>query len=827
MPNTPHPDPKPHAHYAEVAVYSAVEGTFDYHIPDDLRVQVGHLVRVSFGTNTLPAIVLRIKDQSDIASTKPIAEILDDEPVVNDEQITLAQWMSETYLTPIGQVLWLFLPPGITGQTERIITLLERDADVLDAVRGQKRQAIVEVLRQNSNPMLERELEKAVNSKHLRPQLRALQEADILRVEARLAQPSAHHRMIATVQLIVSADMLLRNEGGRKLGTRQRRIIEYLLPFDGAVVDVPDVTANAYAAPSDLRKMAQYGWMKLGERQEVRDSLLGQVFEPHPEHRLTPDQQVAFDAIAQALNQERGDVFVLHGVTGAGKTEVYLQAIAHALTQGKQALVLVPEIALTPQTVGRIVGRFGGAGGRVAIVHGRLSVGERYDTWQRARRGEIDVIVGTRSACFTVLPNLGIIVLDEEHDASYKHAPPMHPPYYHARDVAVQMAQRQGAPLILASATPDLETYQRAQRGDYVYVPLARRIATGGKGTHIDLPPVHIVDMRDELRSGNRTMFSRALQASLADVLGREEQAILLLNRRGQATYIFCRDCGYVLECANCDTPLTYHRAGEQLRCHHCGHQQNPPKTCPECGGEHIRYFGAGTQQVESKLQEIFPEARLLRWDADTTPSPEQHESILRTFREHHADILIGTQMIAKGLDLPRVTLVGVVSADPGLNLPDYRAPERGFQLLSQVAGRAGRSERGGHVIIQTYQPQHPTIVATAQHDYASWADEALQTRREIGYPPFRRLARILVLNQHPIHAEREAKHIAHDLQTIINDHNYSDASLIGAVPCFFRRINKDYRWQVIVRSPDPAQVLRHFTMRQGIYVDIDPVDLL
>jgi primosomal protein N' (replication factor Y) len=319
-----------------------------------------------------------------------------------------------------------------------------------------------------------------------------------------------------------------------------------------------------------------------------------------------------FDAIAQALNQERGDVFVLHGVTGAGKTEVYLQAIAHALTQGKQALVLVPEIALTPQTVGRIVGRFGGAGGRVAIVHGRLSVGERYDTWQRARRGEIDVIVGTRSACFTVLPNLGIIVLDEEHDASYKHAPPMHPPYYHARDVAVQMAQRQGAPLILASATPDLETYQRAQRGDYVYVPLARRIATGGKGTHIDLPPVHIVDMRDELRSGNRTMFSRALQASLADVLGREEQAILLLNRRGQATYIFCRDCGYVLECANCDTPLTYHRAGEQLRCHHCGHQQNPPKTCPECGGEHIRYFGAGTQQVESKLQEIFPRSASL-----------------------------------------------------------------------------------------------------------------------------------------------------------------------------------------------------------------------
>lgn len=809
--------------YAEIAVNTAVTQTYDYHIPDALPVRVGHLVRVSFGTSAQAGIVVHIKPTSDIAQTKPILEILDPEPVVASHHIALAQWMSDYYLTPIGQTLWLFLPPGVVGQSERIVHLLDADADV----RGVKRTAIVEHLRAHDGQLSERALERLCDSKHLSPQLRALAEAGVVGLASQLAPPSVQARFIDTARLLMDADALLTGAGGRRLGARQKRIVDFMAQFDGAWVDAPDILQACFATPADLRKMAGHGWLALSTRREVRDSLLGQVFEPHPTRRLTPDQTRAYDAIAQSMDEGRAQTFLLHGVTGAGKTEVYLQAMQRALDVGKQALVLVPEIALTPQTVGRIVGRFGGDGGRVAIVHGSLNLGERYDTWQRARRGEIDVIVGTRSALFTVLPRPGVIVLDEEHDPSYKHSPPFNPPYYHARVVAHRMAEGLGVPLILASATPDLETMYHAQAGRITYLHLPQRIASDGAGTHIVLPDVEIVDMREELKANNRGMFSRALHSALSDVLARDEQAIVLLNRRGQATYVFCRDCGYVAQCIQCDTPLTYHRQGEALRCHHCGHQQTPPKVCPECASERIRYFGAGTQQVEDEVHRVFPDARLIRWDADTASQPHQHDVILSAFRSQQADILIGTQMIAKGLDLPRVTLVGVVSADPGLMLPDYRATERAFQLLAQVAGRAGRSQRGGRVIVQTYQPDHPAIQHARTHDYATFSQQELEARRQIGYPPYRRLARVLIHHSHPFEAERQAKTIAQTLRERIEAQGMSDTHLIGAVPCFFRRLEGHYRWQVLVRSPEPADLLRHVHLHPGIYVDIDPVDVL
>jgi primosomal protein N' len=550
-----------------------------------------------------------------------------------------------------------------------------------------------------------------------------------------------------------------------------------------------------------------------------------------------------------SLKSERGVggevVFLLHGVTGSGKTEIYLHAIAEVLAQGRQAIFLVPEIALTPQTIRRVAERFPD---QVAVVHGSLSLGERYDTWRRARAGEVQVIVGTRSAVFTPLPDIGLIILDEEHDPSYKHAPPFNPPYYHARAVAALLMEINDGVLLLGSATPAIETMQQAQRGEVGYLRLAGRImghrqrieaqaernqvttnyhALNDAAMTIELPPVHVVDMRDELKEGNRSMFSRALFFSLRDVLARREQAILFLNRRGQASYVFCRDCGYVAICNRCDMPMTYHRAGEKLHCHHCGNTQAAPTICPQCQSPRIRYFGSGTQQVEEELHKQFPTVRSLRWDADTAEKPAEHEAILAQFIAHEADVLVGTQMIAKGLDLPLVTLVGVINADPGLALPDFRAGERAFQVLTQVAGRAGRGVLGGRVILQTYQPLHDSIRLAAQHNYDDFFALEIERRRELGYPPFRRLARLLIQGTHPVQVQREAETAAELLRQRIAKFGLPDDALIGPAPCFFGRIDKQYRWQVLLRSTNPAQVLRDFPLRHGWWLDLDPLDVL
>ena len=505
----------------------------------------------------------------------------------------------------------------------------------------------------------------------------------------------------------------------------------------------------------------------------------------------------------------------------------------------------MPEIALTPQTVRRVSERFPG---RAALIHGSLPIGERYDAWARARAGQMSVIVGTRSALFTPLPKLGVIVLDEEHDASYKQSPWMIEPHYHARDAAEYLAERHGATLILGSATPDLASWHRARRGHFSYLHLPERIMghrrriqqqasrlgvearyqeAADEAVTIPLPPVSVVDMRAELRAGNTSMFSRELQESLAAVLEREEQAMLLLNRRGQATYVFCRDCGYALECARCDTPMTYHRVERSLRCHHCGASQAQPQSCPACGSSRIRYFGAGTQQVDQVLKDLFPAVRTLRWDVDSARSPQMHFEILERFIKREADVLIGTQMIAKGLDLPLVTLVGVVSADIGLALPDYRAGERVFQLLTQVAGRAGRGVLGGKVVLQTYLPEHYVIQAAASHDYAGFAARESEYRRTLGYPPFRRLARIVFTYTNPQRAREQAEFAANRLRQILQERDLSGTAIIGPAPCFYSRVDRNYRWHLLLRGPDPRAALAALSPERGWRIDIDPVSVL
>ncbi len=627
----------------------------------------------------------------------------------------------------------------------------------------------------------------------------------------------------------------------------------------GGELEVRDLAARTGAKPADLTRLADLGLIILGEQHAWRDSLAGRAFIPTGAPALTLDQQAAWSVIAEAIDaaarpvgvetledEPRAAAFLLHGVTGSGKTEIYLRAIERTLARGRSAIYCVPEIALTAQTIRRAAARFPG---RVAVIHSGLSDGERYDTWRRARTGLVGLVVGARSALFAPLPDIGLIVLDEEHDASYKQSPPVSPPYYHAREVAEALARLHGGVLLLGSATPALETMYRAERGELRRLTLPTRIlghrehilvqarqarvapryrpADAADALTIDLPPVQVVDMREELKAGNTRIFSRALHDALAETLSRREQAILFINRRGQATYVFCRDCGYVAVCPRCGTPLTYHRYGEALRCHQCGYQQPQPRACPQCASPRIRFFGAGTQQVEAALLEVFPTARSLRWDADTAADPMMHEAFLAQFIEGKADVLVGTQMIAKGLDLPLVTLVGVVSADVGLNLPDFRAAERTFQVLTQVAGRAGRGLLGGRVILQTYQPDHYAIAAAARHDFAGFYAREMAYRRALGYPPFRRLARIVFRCPSEAQARAEAERAAAFVRARLDKLNLSGLELIGPAPCFFQRVADSFRWHLLLRGPNPALALEGIEVTRGWHIDLDPADVL
>ncbi|MGD8857194.1 MAG: primosomal protein N' [Chloroflexota bacterium] len=626
-------------------------------------------------------------------------------------------------------------------------------------------------------------------------------------------------------------------------------------------VPVGDIYQATGCQLSHLRRLAKQGLINLGQEEIWRDSLADRDFVPSEPPRLTIDQIRVWSRIQAIMENgqetpaggeqqgnKRPAAFLLHGVTGSGKTEIYLRAVEKALALGQKAIILVPEIALTPQTVRRFAARFSG---RVALLHSRLSDGERYDTWRRARQGLFDIVVGPRSALFTPLENLGVIVIDEEHDDSYKQTPPVPPPYYQARETAVQLGQLTGATVILGSATPDVVTYHQAQAGRYTLLEMPRRImghrrriesqsSRLGRASHyhqqaddpeealtIPLPPVQVVDLRQELRAGNRSIFSRALRQAMDKTLARGEQAILFLNRRGTNSFVMCRDCGLVLRCPRCDMPLTYHRPGMMLVCHYCGRKEPQRDRCPRCNSHRIKYFGLGTEEVERLVGQAWPQARIVRWDRDTTAGRDRHEALLASFINHEADVLVGTQMIAKGLDLPLVTLVGVISADVSLGLPDYGTGERAFQILAQVAGRAGRGLLGGRVIVQTYQPEHYAIQAAAEHDYTRFYLEEIRFRTQQSLPPFRRLAKLIIADPVDRRAEQEARSLAKGLRLHARELALSATEIVGPLPPFFNRLDGRYRWQIIVRSPDPNRLLSGFHIPNPWVVDIDPASLL
>jgi primosomal protein N' (replication factor Y) len=634
------------------------------------------------------------------------------------------------------------------------------------------------------------------------------------------------------------------------------RLILALLSKEAEPVDVSGVYAQTGCQLVHLNRLADAGLVVLGEQEVWRDPLAGWEFVPDTPPTLTVDQARVWGRIKMSMLEgpapgAAAPVYLLHGVTGSGKTEIYLRAIHLALGEGRGAIVLVPEIALTPQTVRRFSARFAG---RVAVLHSRLSAGERYDTWRRVRQGMVDIVIGPRSALFAPLPDLGVIVVDEEHDEAYKQDPPIRPPHYHAREVAIQLAHLTGATVIMGSATPDLVSYHRARRGEFHLLELPLRIM-GHRGrvqaqaeryqiTHseyrpldsegtlpdaltIDLPPVELVDMRQELRAGNRSIFSRALTGALTETLALKQQAILFLNRRGTSTFVFCRDCGLVLKCPRCDMPLTYHRPRVQLVCHYCGRAEPQPEQCPRCRSRRVKFFGLGTEGVENEVLKRFPDARVLRWDRDTTGDRGAHDLFLQRFVQGQADVLVGTQMIAKGLDLPLVTLVGVISADVSLGLPDYRTGERTFQVLTQVAGRAGRGLLGGRVLLQTFNPEHYAIRAAAEHDYAGFYLEEIEFRSQVGYPPYKRLARLEYRDPVLARGRQEAERLVAGLREHAAENKLSATEILGPTQPFFGKVAGRFRWHIVIRAPDPTRLLRELPLPDGWQADIDPMSLL
>jgi primosomal protein N' (replication factor Y) len=688
-------------------------------------------------------------------------------------------------------------------------------------------------LLEDKGPLRGRQIDRHLGKVDWRKTAQYLVRRGVLASQSVLPPAGVRPKFVRTAQLAVppeSAGSVLSDLGSTE-ATRARRgkALRFLMRQPEAI-NVSWVYAESGCNLADLQELAERGLIVLHETEIWRDPLerIENWESIGRDLKLTDEQGRAWDRIESGFRDLAAGKsiksFLLHGVTGSGKTELYLRATQEAIRRGQQAIVLVPEISLTPQTVRRFLARFPG---QVGLIHSKLSEGERYDTWRRARLGLLKVIIGPRSALFAPLPHVGLIVADECHDASYYQA---EPPFYNAVSAVQVYARICGSVCILGSATPSIVQRYQAEVGESLRLELTQRIASD-EGTDsakgLDLPSILIVDMREELKAGNRAIFSRELTEALANTLQRGEQAILFLNRRGTATYVFCRDCGYVVRCPRCDTPLTYHvSSGDKLLCHHCGYERQMPKKCPACGSTSIRAYGLGSEKVETEAQAMYPQARTLRWDWETTRQKEAHDIILSHFAAGRADILVGTQMLAKGLDLPRVTLVGIVLADVGLFLPDPFAAERVFQVLTQVAGRAGRSSRGGRVVLQTFAPEHYAVQAAARHDVNGFYQQELAQRRRLGYPPFARLLRLEFRHHDAAKADKEASALAAKLRKSLEVERWKLLELIGPVPCFFARLGGEYRWQIILRGSDPALFLRG-RQPAGWRVEVEPISLL
>jgi len=801
--------------YAEVAVNSpGSRSTFCYAIPSTLEVGVGHAVWVPFGSRVVQGIVVDTSDEPSVEAPREILGPIAEQPLLSPAQIRLARWISQRYVSPLFDAVALMLPPGferkLTTRFQRVVS-----EEGLPSLTPEQRH-LLHLIGDKGKTRL-RELEKRLGAGKARRIADQLLRYRLIAKSEELEGPKVRPKTVPYVRLLGSKDEA-QNEVMRLERSRARRQAEVLrfLSHRSEPVPVSEVRRHLKCSSAVITALAERHLVAVEQVRVKRDPLSGLSLAPAQVPVPSSSQLAAWQLLDDNWDRGSPPVFLLFGVTGSGKTEIYLRALARVVASGRRGICLVPEIALTPQTVERFASRFPG---RVAVLHSGLSLGEQLDEWESIAGGDCDVVIGPRGALFAPLPELGLIIMDEEHEWTYKQEDQS--PRYHARDVAIELARLGGAVVILGSATPDIETFHKAWSGGYHLVELKERVSSGG---YSPLPEVHVLDAREELKAGNRGLLSRQLLAAMKEALGRREQIILFLNRRGTATFVQCRSCGFIFRCPRCSVALTYHSVEQRLACHRCHYATPVPESCPECSGRSLKFLGVGTQRVEEEVRRFFPRARLLRWDSDVSGTRHAHERLMADFRDCKADILIGTQMIAKGLDVPQVTLAGIVNADTGLNFPDFRAGERTFQLLCQVAGRAGRGLKSGTVFIQTYCPDHYAIRAAAKHDYRGFYAQEIEYRRRYAYPPFGRFIRLVYSHPNEGLCRREAERLSAFILKEKEERGLPDLRLIGPAPAFAARVRGRYRWQLVVGDGDIAELLSELTLPQGWIVDVDPV---
>lgn len=819
--------------YAEVAIPLHVHQTFTYRLPETIAASAkpGARVLVPFGRQLLTGYIVHLHEtleesgQTDEGfEIKDVEELFDTEPLVTPELLDLTKWIADYYYAPWGETIKSCLPAGINSDAETLFTITEAGREALAEAKAKrpqltaKMQALEFIVEKDQTPMAD--LVKQFEKNKASAIARELQKANFVTVKRQLQTAAVKPKKQQAVRLLQQAPA-----EGKPLNDQQKKVIS-LLAESAEPIALTALTEQADISPSVIRTLEKRGCVEVFAREVRRDPLshLPPARTNEEDLALTEKQQSALNEISAKLDEGQYAAFLLHGVTGSGKTEIYIRAMRATLEKGKTALMLVPEISLTPMFARRLRAHFGDA---VAILHSSLSEGERLDEWNRIRRGEARVCIGARSGVFAPMHNIGLIVVDEEHEASYKQD---ETPRYHGRDTAIMRANQAGAVIILGSATPSMETFHNAHTGKYQYLRLSERI--GGR----QLAQVEIVDMRQVFnRHGKQQVFSDEMKKAILENAERGEQTLVLLNRRGFSASLICRSCGHRAGCPNCDVGLTYHKVEARLICHYCNHHERVPRACSICEGSFIYYVGEGTEQIEVLLKELYPQMRISRLDRDTTRRRGAFEKLLNEFASGDIDLMVGTQMIAKGHDFPNVTLVCVISVDAGLSMPDFRAAERTFQLLTQVAGRAGRGDKPGRVIIQSYHTEHYALEFASQQNYEKFYEREIHFRRNMHYPPF--VALINVLIKHTDFGK--AAYLASELAQRIKAADPENVlKVLGPAPAPLSRLKGEHRLQVLIktryrrqaREALDAAMLGLKEAQQDlkmITIEVDPVNLM
>ena len=779
---------------------------FTYKIPENLQGQLerGMRVVVPFGKGNrlIQGFIINFKSSSEnIDNIKEIDSVLDLEPVLNEEMLEIADWLSKYTFSFKIRCLQVMLPSIMKAKYERKFTYIgEQDEKVKELFSGKS-----DLLGSD----------KKVNSSTINKLLQLRKQGKI-KVDY-IVKNKAKAKLVSVIKTKLSLQEY-ENELGSIApnASKQKKLLNTLKEFPvGSKIRQSELREKYNFTNADIKNASEKGWIDVIKVEKYRDPFANYKSYYEKKHKLTQEQSKVVKKLDDDIENDKARVSLLQGVTGSGKTEVYLQVIDTALNQGKTAIVLVPEISLTPQMVKRFRARFGT---KVAALHSGLSIGEKYDEWRRIEREEAQVVVGARSAIFAPLKNLGVIIVDEEHESSYKQD---EMPRYNAKDVAKWRGIYHSCPVIFGSATPSLESRARAQKGVYDWLRLTKRV------NNQKLPKVQIIDMREAVKTSPIPDFSLKMVNSIQEKLDKKEQIVLLLNRRGYSTFMMCRECGYVIKCPNCDISLTVHLDSRSLKCHYCGYETRIPYECPSCSSKKIRYYGTGTQKIEKELKGLFPQARILRMDVDTTRKKGAHEKLLRTFGDGKADILLGTQMIAKGLDFPNVTFVGVLNADTSLGISDFRASERTFQLLTQVSGRAGRADKDGEVIIQTFNPDHYAIKLAQNHDYENFFYKEMELRHNLNYPPYYYTLKITVSSNSESLTARTIFKINNEVRM-----NVSKGTIIlGPTPQTVTKINNRYYYQIVIKYKKETKLINYLQdlllssqrlEREGIQIVID-----